>query len=90
MDKSGYKKIILLRRLVAAEEKVRDSGQQVLELEMKLNRIQKESIILEERNKILTSQLQNSVPTTPTEVLQVSHPEVPGALVIHGGVPAST
>ena len=39
---------------------------------MKLNRVQKENIMLEERNKILSSQLENSVPTTPTEVLQVS------------------
>ncbi len=50
------------------EEKVRDRGQRILELEVMLSRVRQENIMLEERNKALVEHLQRSTPSpSPSE-----------------------
>ena len=65
-------------RLVSVEEKLRERGQRILELEVMLSRVKQENIMLEERNKVLVEHLQRPTPSpSPSEhmfspTLQVS------------------
>lgn len=51
------------------EDSVREKNQELMEQEMKTNRLEQENKLLEERNKLLLVHIQHS-PSSPTEKLQ--------------------
>lgn len=53
------------------EDNIREKNQELLEQEMKTNRLEHENKLLEERNNFLLVHTQHS-PSSPTEKLQVS------------------
>ena len=53
------------------EDSVREKNQELMEQEMKTNRLEQENKLLEERNKLLLVHIQRS-PSSPMEKLQVS------------------
>lgn len=56
-------------RLVMSEERVQERGQRLLELELRLSRVQQENIMLEERNKMLVNHLRHSTTSpSPTDL----------------------
>ena len=60
-----------LHRVVLMEDNLREKNQQLVELEVRANRLAQENKILEERNKFLLVHVQGS-PTSPKERLKVS------------------
>ena len=60
---------LIPHRLVATEEILRERSRQIVELEVKGSRLQKENIMLEERNKMLITHVQLSASSpSPNEV----------------------
>ena len=53
------------------EDNLREKNQQVVELEVKTNRLAQENKLLEDRNKFLLVHMQGS-PTSPKEKMKVS------------------